>query len=143
MVSLFWQMFAVEPRGTIKTLLPALQEVLVSCSGRIRGSVTSVSFVRGMRAVVFDSPGGAGSLRVKVQEVPDPVPGPGEVLIRVTATALNRADIMQRQGLYPPPKGQQIAVAISEHFRRQNPLVAAIHCPSARLKSAGCALAGQ
>ena len=38
-------------------------------------------------------------------EVPDPVPGPDEVLIEVHATALNRADLMQRAGDYPPPPG--------------------------------------
>lgn len=38
-------------------------------------------------------------------EVPDPVPGPGEVLIEVAASAVNRADLLQRQGFYPPPPG--------------------------------------
>lgn len=38
-------------------------------------------------------------------EVPDPEPGPGEVLLDITASAVNRADVMQRQGTYPPPKG--------------------------------------
>ena len=38
-------------------------------------------------------------------EVPDPVPGPGEVLIDVVASSVNRADTMQRQGHYPPPPG--------------------------------------
>ncbi|MGQ0463936.1 MAG: NAD(P)H-quinone oxidoreductase [Sporichthyaceae bacterium] len=38
-------------------------------------------------------------------EVPDPVPGPGEVLLEIVASAVNRADILQRQGFYPPPKG--------------------------------------
>ncbi len=38
-------------------------------------------------------------------EVPDPVPGPSEVLIDVAASAVNRADIMQRKGFYPPPPG--------------------------------------
>jgi putative PIG3 family NAD(P)H quinone oxidoreductase len=38
-------------------------------------------------------------------EVPDPHCGPGEVLVDVTATAVNRADLMQRQGFYPPPPG--------------------------------------
>ena len=37
--------------------------------------------------------------------VPDPAPGPGEVLVEVAATAVNRADLMQRQGHYPPPPG--------------------------------------
>ena len=38
-------------------------------------------------------------------EVPKPVPGPGEVCIRVRATAVNRADLLQRKGLYNPPPG--------------------------------------
>src|SRR2546429_8743226 len=38
-------------------------------------------------------------------EVPDPVAGAGEVLIEVAATAINRADLLQRQGHYPPPPG--------------------------------------
>jgi putative PIG3 family NAD(P)H quinone oxidoreductase len=38
-------------------------------------------------------------------EVPDPVAGPGEVLIEVTASAVNRADLLQAQGNYPPPPG--------------------------------------
>ncbi|MCC3772818.1 NAD(P)H-quinone oxidoreductase [Streptomyces sp. UNOC14_S4] len=38
-------------------------------------------------------------------EVPDPVPGSGEVLVEVVASAVNRADVMQRKGLYPPPPG--------------------------------------
>ena len=38
-------------------------------------------------------------------EVPDPQPGPGEVLVKVAATAVNRADLLQRQGHYPPPAG--------------------------------------
>ncbi len=42
---------------------------------------------------------------LQLVELPSPVPGPGEVLIRVMATALNRADLLQRQGRYPPPPG--------------------------------------
>lgn len=38
-------------------------------------------------------------------EVPDPVPGEGEVLIRIAATAVNRADLLQVAGVYPPPPG--------------------------------------
>ncbi len=56
-----------------------------------------------MKAVVFDRPGGPEVLEVR--EVPSPLPGPGEVLIDVGATALNRADLLQRRGLYPPPPG--------------------------------------
>jgi NADPH2:quinone reductase len=39
--------------------------------------------------------------------VPDPVPGPDEVLVDVAATALNRADLLQRMGLYPDPRRLQ------------------------------------
>ena len=42
---------------------------------------------------------------LKPAERPDPVPGPGEVLIRVAAAGVNRPDVMQREGLYPPPPG--------------------------------------
>jgi putative PIG3 family NAD(P)H quinone oxidoreductase len=56
-----------------------------------------------MRAVVISEPGGPDVLRV--EDVPGPVPGPGEVLITTTAAGVNRADLMQRMGLYPPPPG--------------------------------------
>lgn len=39
------------------------------------------------------------------REVPDPVPGPGDIVIDVHATAVNRADLLQRAGNYPPPPG--------------------------------------
>lgn len=54
-----------------------------------------------MKAIVLNSYGGPEVLRVS--EVPDPEPGPDEIRIRVAATALNRADLLQRQGHYPPP----------------------------------------
>jgi putative PIG3 family NAD(P)H quinone oxidoreductase len=56
-----------------------------------------------MRAVVITEPGQPDVLRW--QEVPDPVPGPGEVVIEVAASGVNRADLMQREGHYPPPPG--------------------------------------
>ena len=56
-----------------------------------------------MRAVTVREPGGPEVLTWS--EVPDPEPGPGEVLLDVAATAVNRADVMQRQGHYPPPPG--------------------------------------
>jgi putative PIG3 family NAD(P)H quinone oxidoreductase len=56
-----------------------------------------------MRAVVITEPGEPEVL--EVQEVPDPEPKAGEVLINVAATAINRADLLQRQGNYPPPHG--------------------------------------
>lgn len=56
-----------------------------------------------MRAVVITEPGEPEVLHWL--DVPDPVPGPGEVVIEVAAAGVNRADLMQRQGLYPPPPG--------------------------------------
>jgi tumor protein p53-inducible protein 3 len=56
-----------------------------------------------MKAIVFDRPGDESVL--KLGDAPDPVPGPSDLLIRVSHAALNRADLMQRQGLYPPPPG--------------------------------------
>jgi len=54
-----------------------------------------------MRAVVLEQFGGPDVLRVR--SVPDPVPGVGEVRVKVAATALNRADVLQREGRYPHP----------------------------------------
>jgi len=56
-----------------------------------------------MRAVIASEPGGPEVLTVVERE--DPTPGPGQVLVRVAATAINRADTLQRQGFYPPPRG--------------------------------------
>lgn len=56
-----------------------------------------------MRAVTAPEPGGPEALLVS--DLPDPVAGPGEVVIDVVASALNRADTLQRQGFYPPPPG--------------------------------------
>lgn len=54
-----------------------------------------------MRAIVLEEHGGPEVLVVR--EVPDPVPGPEEVVVDVVATAVNRADVLQRLGLYPQP----------------------------------------
>src|ERR1700678_4398775 len=56
-----------------------------------------------MRAVVITEPGGPEVMRWL--EVPDPVPGPGDVIIEIAASGVNRADLMQREGHYPPPPG--------------------------------------
>jgi NADPH:quinone reductase len=57
-----------------------------------------------MRAVLTDGVGGPEVLRLG--EVARPRPGPGQVLIRVAATSVNRADLQQRAGNYPPPPGE-------------------------------------
>jgi NADPH2:quinone reductase len=56
-----------------------------------------------MRAVVITRPGGPEVL--EVHERPTPTPAAGEVLVRVYASALNRADLLQREGHYPAPPG--------------------------------------
>jgi putative PIG3 family NAD(P)H quinone oxidoreductase len=56
-----------------------------------------------MKAVLIDRPGDETVLRIG--EAPEPAMGPGELRLRVAATAVNRADLLQRQGMYPPPPG--------------------------------------
>src|SRR4051794_20712257 len=56
-----------------------------------------------MRAITIAEPGGPEAL--VLAEVPDPVPAAGEVLVEVAASAVNRADLLQRKGFYDPPPG--------------------------------------
>ena len=56
-----------------------------------------------MRAITQTDVGGPDTLRWT--EVPDPSVGPGDVLLDIVATAVNRADLLQREGRYPPPPG--------------------------------------
>ncbi|MET8474166.1 NAD(P)H-quinone oxidoreductase [Streptomyces sp. NPDC006422] len=56
-----------------------------------------------MHAITIPEPGGPEAL--VWTEVPDPVPGEGEVLVEVVSSAVNRADLLQRQGFYNPPPG--------------------------------------
>ena len=56
-----------------------------------------------MKVIEIAAPGGPEQLRLAVRPVPQP--GAGEVLIRVAAAGVNRPDVVQRQGLYPPPPG--------------------------------------
>ncbi len=63
-----------------------------------------------MRAVDVIEPGGPEQLTVT--DLPDPVVGPGEVLVRVVAAGVNRADLLQRQGFYPPPPGISTVIGL-------------------------------
>src|SRR5512134_620188 len=56
-----------------------------------------------MKAIMIEAPGDERVLQLG--EAPDPVLGPRDLRLRVHATAVNRADLLQRQGLYPPPPG--------------------------------------
>ncbi|HQZ09748.1 MAG TPA: alcohol dehydrogenase catalytic domain-containing protein, partial [Ornithinibacter sp.] len=57
-----------------------------------------------MKAITIPEFGGPEAL--VLSEVPDPEPATGEVLVRVAAAGVNRADVLQRQGHYPPPPGE-------------------------------------
>ncbi|MEV6897840.1 NAD(P)H-quinone oxidoreductase [Amycolatopsis sp. NPDC051372] len=63
-----------------------------------------------MYAITIREPGGPEVL--EWTEVPDPSPGPGEVLLDVAAGAVNRADLLQRQGNYPPPPGSSETIGL-------------------------------
>src|SRR2546425_12643370 len=57
-----------------------------------------------MRAIVVKQPGGPEVLQLG--EVPDPQPREGDLIVRVRAAGVNRADLHQRLGRYPPPPGE-------------------------------------
>ena len=63
-----------------------------------------------MRAVTATEPGGPEVLTLS--DLADPQPGPGEVVLDVAATAVNRADLLQRQGHYPPPPGASDVIGL-------------------------------
>ena len=58
---------------------------------------------KSMTCIAIREPGGPDVLVAKEQPVPSP--GQGEILVKVAAAGVNRPDVMQRQGHYPPPKG--------------------------------------
>ena len=62
-----------------------------------------MSLPTSMTAIAIKAPGGPEVL-VPTQ-IAVPVPGDGEILVKVAAAGVNRPDVMQRKGLYPPPKG--------------------------------------
>ena len=66
-------------------------------------STSSTTIPSTMTAIVIRAPGGPDVLVPEQRPVPQP--GEGEVLVKVAAAGVNRPDVMQRQGLYPPPKG--------------------------------------
>ncbi len=63
-----------------------------------------------MQAIVMSAPGDPSVL--ELGEVPTPTPAPGEMLIKVAAAGVNRADLLQRQGHYPPPPGASDTIGL-------------------------------
>ncbi|MGR3914065.1 MAG: NAD(P)H-quinone oxidoreductase [Gammaproteobacteria bacterium] len=57
-----------------------------------------------MKAILLSGFGGAENMQLG--EAPRPAPGPGQILLKIAATSVNRPDIIQRQGNYPPPPGE-------------------------------------
>ena len=67
-----------------------------------------------MRVIQIE--GGAGPAEaLKIAERPDPVAGPGQVVIRVRAAGVNRPDLLQRTGAYPPPPGASDILGLEVH----------------------------
>ena len=81
-----------------------------------------------MTAVIVEGGKGAADA-LKAAESPNPEPGPGEILIRVKAAGVNRPDIIQRMGLYPPPPGApdtlglEVAGEVGRYGRKRDPVV--------------------
>src|SRR6185369_6884723 len=87
-----------------------------------------------MRAIEIAAHGGPEVLRPVERPVPDP--GPGEVLIRVAAAGVNRPDIMQRMGKYPPPPGASDIPGLEV----SGEIVAVREVPTLRVGEEVCAL---
>ncbi len=79
-----------------------------------------------MNAILFDKPGGPEVLTLG--EVPDPEPGPEQILIRVRAAGINRADLLQRRGRYSPPPGEPeiLGLEVAGEVEALGPSVAGI-----------------
>src|SRR3569833_682162 len=76
----------------------------------IRRELRPPGYSRHMYAITIREPGDPEVL--EWAEVADPRPGPGEVLVDVAASAVNRADLLQRQGHYPPPPGASDTIGL-------------------------------
>lgn len=80
-----------------------------------------------MRAIEIENPGPQSVLSTR--ELPDPTLSPGEVVIRVAAAGVNRADLLQRAGKYPPPPGasELLGLEVSGIVERVAPEVTSLH----------------
>jgi putative PIG3 family NAD(P)H quinone oxidoreductase len=90
-----------------------------------------------MKAVTLENPG--RDYRLELGDIPRPEPGAGEILIKVAAAGVNRADILQAQGAYPPPPGapQTLGLEVSGHVAQVG-----AHAGNYRVGDAVCALLG-
>ncbi|KAM3595386.1 uncharacterized protein V6R79_022611 [Siganus canaliculatus] len=97
----------VTTAGTLKCITSCKEEDIYLDQSRRQ---CCSSYSKMMQAVCVDTPGGPENLVLRT--VPRPQPKDGEVLIKVHATALNRADLLQRRGLYPPPPGESDIIGL-------------------------------
>jgi putative PIG3 family NAD(P)H quinone oxidoreductase len=72
-----------------------------------------------MRAIVVKQPGGPEALQIA--EVPDPQPREGDLIVRVRAAGVNRADLLQRLGRYPPPPGESDIIGMEAAGEVEHP----------------------
>lgn len=99
-------------RGSIEVARRSCFCSLDNANNRLISNTSAAVFFAGkrdqlrMKAIIIE--GGGGPEVLKLKEVDDPIAGEGEVLIKVAAAALNRADVMQRSGHYPPPPGASL-----------------------------------
>eukprot|EP01136_Pigoraptor_vietnamica_P019123 Opistho-1_new@66297 len=91
-----------------------------------------------MQAIEISQPGGPEVLRLV--ERPEPVPGPGELLIEVAASGINRPDVLQRAGAYPPPPGASDLPGLEVAGRIVGGDAAALSAAGFRLGDRVCAL---
>lgn len=91
-----------------------------------------------MQAIEISQPGGPEVLRLA--ERPEPVPGPGELLIEVAASGVNRPDVLQRAGAYPPPPGASDLPGLEVAGRIVGGDAAALSAAGFRLGDRVCAL---
>jgi NADPH2:quinone reductase len=80
-----------------------------------------IAIPESMRSIDITVPGGPEVLQLATKPVPRP--GPGEVLVRTAAAGINRADLLQRQGHYPPPPGASpiLGMEVSGHIAKMGP----------------------
>ncbi|MBS0281016.1 MAG: alcohol dehydrogenase catalytic domain-containing protein, partial [Proteobacteria bacterium] len=90
-----------------------------------------------MKAIALENPG--RDYRLELAEISKPRPGTGEILIKVAAAGINRADILQAQGAYPPPPGapQTLGLEVSGHVAE-----AGVNAGNYQVGDAVCALLG-
>src|SRR5207248_1279962 len=88
-------------------------QLKTTCSEQVVFSCTSPSPLLPVKAIIITRPGGPEVLEIQAR--PKPEPSLGQIRVRVTASALNRADLLQREGNYPVPAGYPADISGMEY----------------------------